>query len=92
MRDLSHYQARVEAAVRTNQCLDYAEDVSELLAEVIRLGAGVTAAWTFLEEAYKRANSPSTHFSDLPALRTVQTVADGMWDSIGDAMGEGWRP
>lgn len=41
--DLTPFERRVHAAVSTNQCLDYAADVTTLLAEVSRLQRGYDA-------------------------------------------------
>lgn len=93
MKPLIHYEARIKAAVDTNQCLDYAEDVSELVAEVKRLRAGVSAAWEFMSEAYTTSKGgPFIGYSQMRAAEATHQVADRMWDVMFDAMGPGWRP
>lgn len=90
--NLDHYRARVHAAVTTNQCLDYAQDVTELLGEVERLRAGITAGWEFYEAAYTRSVSPFIGYSEMRANEAAHLVASRMWDAIGDALGSGWKP
>ena len=41
--DLTPFERRVHAAVTTNQCLDYAADVSQLMREIDRLQRGYDA-------------------------------------------------
>lgn len=52
MIDLQPYAARVNAAITTGQQLDYAADVTALLAEVQRLQRGVDAVERYYGNLY----------------------------------------
>lgn len=90
--DLDHFRNRVHAAVSTNQCLDYAQDVTDLIGEVERLRAGIEAAWEFYEAAYTKSVSPFIGYSEMRANEATHITASKMWDAIGDALGPGWKP
>lgn len=93
MDDLARYRGRVHAAVSTGQCLDYAEDVSNLITEVERLRAGITAGWQFYEACYLR-DMKGPHISDVETrnARAAHVTAERFWNVIHDEMGQGWRP
>ena len=86
---LDHYRNRVHAAVSTNQCLDYAQDVSDLIRQLERYEAGMQAAWEFYESCYTKAvRGPFIGYSDIRAAESAHQTASRMWDAINDAMGK----
>lgn len=88
MLDLSPYYARVAAAISTNQCLDYAADVSALLDEVQRLRRGIAAAEEHYAGLYSLATFlPTWTYASATKVAHDAQVAERMLESMYREMG-----